>query len=196
MTNAGWAIARAAIGKIMRPQISLDTKSASLVDGLQLSKGLVLIGRATELLQSQAEQDPAMGSHLSTLLLELGKFQLLLDTDGKPREATRDMTQNARAWVDKAVEASVRSGREACVECEVGIRQMEEVLRQAASMDTSAINNTAADSETRLQSLSPRIDYSGFRVTPGWTPEVRASADLTASLRVKCFIDVDKSTIS
>lgn len=169
----------------MRPQnfsTSLDVKSASLVDGTQLSKGLELIGHATELLQPQVQQDPSVGLHLSTLLIELGKFQLLLDTDGKPREATRGMTQHARAWVDKALVASLRSGHGTCVECEVAFRQMEEVLRREGSMDTGGSHTTVTgpNVDTRLE--SPQIDYSGFRVTPGWTPDVGISADFMTSV--------------
>eukprot|EP01044_Picomonas_judraskeda_P020865 COSAG03_NODE_4754_length_1443_cov_1.770089_2_plen_76_part_00 len=58
------------------------------MDRAQLATGLELLAGATELLQRDAEQSPEMALYLSTLLIELGKFQLLLDSDGQPRDAT------------------------------------------------------------------------------------------------------------
>ena len=66
--------------------------------------------------------------HLSNLLLELGKFQLLLDTKGQPLDAQGMTTRRARAWFKQASDVHpggrlfVRSAF--CADCETSIRQL------------------------------------------------------------------------
>ena len=175
--NAGWALAWTAVGGINLPHnssISLGVE-APLVNRAQLAKGLEVMARATGLMRRAAEQDPEMASVLSTLLIEVGKFQLILDSDGKPRDVTGNMTQRARAWIEKANATFLLSDRGPCLDCEVSFRQLEEKLGKRRAMDTSGTceETVASDSAAgRQEAFSAQMDYTGVRVTPDWVPDV------------------------
>jgi hypothetical protein len=176
LTNAGWALSWAAVGGINRPHnssISLGME-ARLVDRAQLAKGLDVMARATELMQRAAEQDPEMASVLSTLLIEVGKFQLIFDSDGNPRDVMGNMTQRARAWIEKANATFLLSDRGPCLDCEVSIRQLEEKLGKRRAMDISgtSVETVASDSAGRQEAFSAQMDYTGVSVTPDWVPDV------------------------
>eukprot|EP01043_Picozoa_sp_COSAG02_P005208 COSAG02_NODE_140_length_34374_cov_913.416443_11_plen_175_part_00 len=156
------------------------------MDRAQLAKGLDVMARATQLMQRAAEQDPDTASVLSTLLIEVGKFQLIFDSDGKPRDVTGKMAQDARAWIDKANATFLLSSRGACLDCEVSVRQVEEKVAETHAMDTSSTSAliVTSDSEDRKETESHgqrmpacgkqphSVDYTGVLVTPDWVPDV------------------------
>lgn len=176
MTNAGWALSWAAISGIIRPHNSSVSIGVdpSLVDKPLLEKGLMLMNRGAELARRDAEEDPETASRLSMLLVELGKLQLLLDSDGKPRDATVEMTQRARAWIEEARLVFLQSSNGDCVDCDVSIRQVDnEELGNKRTLDTSGSDTLAVDSQANSDTLSAQIDYTGVRVSPDWSLEVR-----------------------
>ena len=69
-----------------------------------------------------------------------------------------------------------RSDRGPCLDCEVSIRQMEEMLREKGAMATSGTSSkkAALDPAGRHEVFPAenQIDYTGFRVTPDWVPDV------------------------
>ena len=106
VTNAAWAMSQAAIEPIMTAaphNTSSSDGGDGIVDTALLSQALGLMAKATELVE--AAGDPETAPHLSALLIEIGKFQLLLDNNGHPPlDADSDTTGNALAWFQKAQE--------------------------------------------------------------------------------------------
>ena len=125
--------------------------------------------------------------HLSNLLLELGKFQLLLDTKGQPLDAQGVMTRRARAWFKQASDVHpggrlfVRSAF--CADCETSIRQLgddnddagntgpapprsESVEGQEEGVtDDSSTGSSSDGGSSGGPKAAVEDDYTGFRIT-------------------------------